>query len=42
MSDSIKVVLIFYSGFILSMIIGNILWNLVVKTVERRQKPKIG
>jgi len=38
--QSIKIVLIIYGGFLLSLLIGNILWEVIDKTIERRRTTK--
>lgn len=41
MSDSVKVVLIFYGGFILSLVISNIVIGLVSKSAKLLRKTEI-
>lgn len=41
MSDSVKVVLIIYGGFVLSLLVSNILLGVVSKSVKLIRKVKI-
>jgi hypothetical protein len=41
MSDSVKVVLVLYAGFILSFFVANILVGLIIKSVEYFRRSKI-
>lgn len=41
MSDSVKVVLIFYGGFILSLIISNIIIGLISRSAKLFRKTEI-
>lgn len=41
MSDSVKVVLIFYAGFVLSLFVSYILIGIITKCVGLLRRPKL-